>query len=152
MGIIRRAKQFIEKHQLMNNVKSLAEEMKTEVEGFYKKFKHLFDKGLRTFWDNNDNLFNKDDYDNILAQQRMSHDKFHDMEGTLKGEEILNKLLDDFDILCQIKNIRKNLPPISFSKCVELEVIAREMHSYTVPSKAHWNEVDKFSNLKSTPR
>ena len=76
MGIIIRAKQFIEKHQLMNNVKSLAEEMKTEVEGFYKKFKHLFDKGLPTFWYNNDSLFNKDDYDNLLAQQRMNHDKF----------------------------------------------------------------------------
>ena len=114
MGIIIRDKQFIEKHQLMNNVKSLAEEMKTEVEGFYKKFKHLFDKGLPTFWDNNDNLFNKDDYDNLLAQQRMNHDKFQDMEGTLKGEDILNKLEDDFDILCQIKNIRKTFHQFHF--------------------------------------
>ena len=96
----------------MNNVKSLAEEMKTKVEGFYKKFQHLFDKFLPTFWDNNHSLFNKDDYDNLLAQQRMNHDKFQDMEGTLKGEDILNKLDDDFDILCQIKNIRKNLPPL----------------------------------------
>ena len=43
MDIIIRAKWFIEKHKLMNNVKSLAEEMKTEVDGFYKKFKYLFD-------------------------------------------------------------------------------------------------------------
>ena len=72
------------------------------------------------------------------------------MEGILKGEDILNKLEDDFDILCQIKNIRKNLPQISFSKCVELEVIAREIKSYIVPSKAHWMEVDNFSKLKLT--
>ena len=70
------------------------------------------------------------------------------MEGTLKGEDILNKLEDDFDILCQINKIRKNLPPISFSKCVELEVIGQEMQSYFVPSKSHWNEVEKFSKLK----
>ena len=76
MGIIIRAKQFIEKHSLMDNVKSLEEEMKVEIEYFDKKFKPLFDKGLPTFWYNNDILFNKDDYDNILAQQRVNHDKF----------------------------------------------------------------------------
>lgn len=150
MGIIIRAKQFIEIHKLMDNVKSLVEEMKIEIEDFYKKLKPLFAKGLPTFGYNNDSLFNKDDYDNLLAQQRVNHDKFQDMEGILKGEYILNKLEDDFDILCQIKNIRKNLPPISFSKCVELEVIAREMQSYTIPSKAHWMEVDNFSKLKLT--
>ena len=103
MCIIIRPKQFIEKHKLMDNVKSLAEEMKVEIEDFYKKFKPLFDKGLPTFWYNNDSLFSKDDYDNLLAQQRVNHDKFRDIEGTLKGEDILNKLENDFNILCQIK-------------------------------------------------
>ena len=46
MGIIIRAKQFIEKHRLMDNVKTMAEEMKGEIEDFYKKFKPMFDKGL----------------------------------------------------------------------------------------------------------
>ena len=68
MGIIIRAKQFIEKHRLMDNVKFVAKEMKGEIEYFYKKFKPLFDKGIPTFWYNNDSLFNKDDYDNLLAQ------------------------------------------------------------------------------------
>ena len=134
----------------MDNVKTMAEEMKVEIEYFYKKFKPLFDKGLPMFWYNNDNLLNRDGYDNLLAQQRVNHDKFQEMEGTLKGEEILNKLEEDFDILCQIKHIKKSLPPISFSKCVELEVIAWKMQFYTVPSKAQWMEVDKYSKIKST--
>lgn len=124
MGIILRTKQFIEKHRLMDNVQTMAEGMKKEIQDFYKKFKPLFDKGLPTFWYNNDNLFNKHDYDNLLPQQRVNHDKFQDMEGTLKGEDILNKLEDNFDILCQLKHIRKSLPPISFSNCMELEFLA----------------------------
>ena len=60
----------------MDNVKSLEE----EIEDFYKKFKPLFDKGLPTFWYNNDRLLNKDDYDDLLAQQRVNHDKFQDMK------------------------------------------------------------------------
>ena len=43
----------------MDNVKTMAEGMKEEIEGFYKKFKSLFDKGLPAFWYNNDSLFNK---------------------------------------------------------------------------------------------
>ena len=80
----------------------------------------------------------------------MNHDKFQDLEGTLKGEDILNKLEDDFDILSQLKDIRKGLPPISFSNCVELEVLVWEMKAYNVPSKAQWMEIDKFSKLKLT--
>lgn len=61
MGIIIRARQFIKKHRLMENVKTREEEMKKEVQDFYKKFKPLFVKGLPSFWYNNDNLINKDD-------------------------------------------------------------------------------------------
>ena len=95
-------------------------------------------------------MFNKEDYDNILAQQRVNHDKFQEMEGTLKGEDILNKLEDDFDILSQLKYIRRSLPPISFSNCVELELLAREMQVYNVPSKAQWMDIYKLSKLKLT--
>ena len=59
MGIIIRARRFIEKHTLMENVKTMAEETKQDIQDFYKKFKPLFDKGLPTFWYNNDILFNK---------------------------------------------------------------------------------------------
>ena len=128
----------------------MEKEMKEDIQGFYKKFKPLFDKGLPTFWYNNDNLFNKEDYDNLLAQQRVNHDKFQELEGTLKGEDILNKLEDDFDILSQLKYVRISLPPISFSNYVELEVLAQEMQAYNIPSKAQWMEIDKFSKLKLT--
>ena len=134
----------------MDNVKTMAKGMKEEIKDFYKKFKPLFDKGIPTFWYNNDNLFNIEDYDNLLAQQRVNHDKFQDMEGTLKGGDILNKLEDDFDILSKLNNIRKSLPPISFSNCMELEVLAWEMQAYNVPSKAEWMEIDNFSKLKLT--
>ena len=80
----------------------------------------------------------------------INHDKFQELEGTLKGEHILNKLEDDFDILSRLKYIRRSLPPISFSNCVELEVLVREMQAYNVPSKAQSMEIDKFSKLKLT--
>ena len=49
MGIIIRAKQFIEKHGLMENVNTMAGQMKGEIQYFYEKFKPFFYKGLSTF-------------------------------------------------------------------------------------------------------
>lgn len=68
----------------------------------------------------------------------------------MKGEDIINKLEYDFDILIQLKYIRRNLPSISFSNYVELEVLAWEMQAYNVPSKSQRMEIEKFSKLKLT--
>lgn len=86
----------------------------------------------------------------IIYCLNKDHDKFQDLEGTLKREDILNKLEDDFDILSQLKYIKRSLSPISFSNCVELEVLAWEMQAYNVSSKAQWMEIDKFSKLQLT--
>ena len=68
----------------------------------------------------------------------MNHDKFQDMEKRLKAEHITSKLNDDFDILSQIQKISKDLPPVSYADCINLEVMTIEMHSYDLPSKAQW--------------
>ena len=65
-------------------------------------------------------MFSKEEYNVLLTQARMDHSKFEDLEKKLKGKSIVNKLLDDFDILAQLKVIKSNFPPISISPCVEL--------------------------------
>ena len=72
------------------------------------------------------------------------------MEGNLKGEEIIDKLGDDFSIMYQFQIIKEGLPPIYFSSCVELEVLQREIGSFEFPLQKHWNEVEKFGKMKYT--
>ena len=57
----------------------------------------------------------------------MNHDKFQDMEKGLKDELIMNKLEDDFDILSQIHKMRKDLHPVPYVDCINLEVMTMEM-------------------------
>lgn len=70
------------------------------------------------------------------------------MEGNLKGEEIIDKLGDDFSIIYQFQIIKEALPPIYFSSCVELEVLQREMGNFELPLQKQWNEVEKFGKMK----
>ena len=74
--------------------------------------------------------------------------KIGDMDINLKGEAVVDKLSDDFDILAQIKMINTNSPPISTSKCVELQVMVREMMEYETPSQNYWDHIEKFIKMK----
>ena len=76
IGIIMRAKKFIEMHKLMNKVKMAAEKMREDVKQFQLQFKDLIDKDLPSFWDKNNRLLHKNDYDRLLSGERMNHDKF----------------------------------------------------------------------------
>ena len=72
------------------------------------------------------------------------------MENNLKGENIVSKLSDDFNVLGHLREFRASLPSISYAKCIDLEISMREMKAYDFPSKEKWQEIHKFSKLKVT--
>ena len=125
-----------------------AENMREDVKQFQLQFKDVIDKGLPSFWDKDNKLLHKNDYDKLILGERMNHDKFQDMEKGLKAQQIMSKLEDDFDILSQIQKMRKDLPLVSYANCINLEVMTMEMQSYDLPSNAQWHEIDKFSKMK----
>ena len=102
-AIIIWAKKFIEKHNMMANVKAKAEQMQKEVQHFKGSFKDRVQQGLPSFWDNNGKIILKENYDSLLKAIMMDHVKFQDMEKGLKGEVIVDKLNDDFRVLNQFR-------------------------------------------------
>lgn len=97
-----------------------------------------------------DFFFSKDDYNTLFTQIRMDHSKFEDIEKGLKGEVIINNLSNDFNILDQFQVIKSNLPLISISSCVELQVLLREVMDYEIPSQSCWDQVKKLGRMKYT--
>ena len=71
-----RVNKFIEMHELMNKVKVAAKKMREDVKQFQLQFKDLIDKGLPSFWNKDNRLLHKNDYDKLLSEERMNHDKF----------------------------------------------------------------------------
>ena len=126
-------KKIMEKHNLMNEVKAKAEKMGSELQKFNEDFKILFEKGLPPFWNKKGKLLKKEEYVSSLKKARQDHSKFQNMDGNLNGEVIIDKIGDNFSILDQFQIIKDALPPISFSSCVELEVLEREMVNFEFP-------------------
>ena len=76
----------------MNEVKAKAEQMRNEVHKFEADLKLLFEKGLTSFQDKKGKLLKKEEYVASLKKVRHYNSKFQNMEGNLKGEEIIDKL------------------------------------------------------------
>ena len=99
--------------------------MQKEIKEVYVLFRPLIEKGLPPFWDENNCLLKKEAYDNLLVPKRNDHSQFENMEGNLKGETIVEKLLDIFDLLGQI--IKVKLPPPLSEEYIDLEIEARQL-------------------------
>jgi FtsZ-binding cell division protein ZapB len=142
------ARKIIGKHNHMRNVRSKAEKIEQNVQSFKDLFSQLFKRGLPSFWNNNGKMVSQEKYNVLLTQARMDHSKFEDLEKGLKGNTIVDKLTNDFEILSQFRTIKSCLPPISYASCIELEVLIKEMVDYDIPSESQWKEVERLGRSK----
>ena len=62
----------------------------------------MFDEGLPYFWDERKVMLSKGIYDDKLTQEKINHQVFQDIDKSLKGETMVAKLENDFDILSQL--------------------------------------------------
>ena len=118
----------------MKMVQDKANEMLSEVNNFKQVFKELFEDGLPSFWDEEGWMFSQEHYHSLLVQSRMDHSKFDDLEKGLTGKVIVEKLIEDFEILQKFLIIRRGLPKVSYEAYMGLEVSIQEMMECDTPS------------------
>ena len=64
----------------------------------------------------------------------MDHSKFEAMEESLKGPNLVEYLAIDFEILNKFKTVKIGLLIMSYSMCIDLEILIKEMMDYKIPS------------------
>ena len=101
------------------------------------------DKGLPFFWDSENRLLKKDDYDNLVVTKRSDHSNFEDLEGNLRGEILVTKLGDTFELLNTIKKI--SLPQTKIEEYINLEILSIQMKDLMLPTKNHFKELIKMA-------
>ena len=79
-------------------------------------FKDEISKVFPHLRDGNGDLYNKEYYLEMLKQNMKEERKFDDLKGPLRGDVALDKFTSEFEILMNLKNIFKQLPPISYEK------------------------------------
>ena len=104
--MILKTQRIVDKDSAIQKVKEKIETLQKDIKEFYVLSRPLIEKGLTPFWNENNCLLKKEVYNNLLVQKRNDHSQFENMEGNLKGETIVEKLDDIFDLLGQIIKVK----------------------------------------------
>lgn len=132
----------IEKEELTQRVHDKIKVLQEEIKATYAIFKPLMDKGLPHFWDTENRLIKKEQYDNLIVNKRNDHSNFEDLEGNLRGEELVVKLRDIFDLLNMVKRI--TFPQSEVEEYINLEILSIQMKDLMLPTKNHFKELIKM--------
>ena len=113
---------IIDKDELTKKVHNKIETLQKEIKEMYALFKPLMEKGLPYFWDAENRLLKKEQYENLIDSKINDHSNFEDLEGNLRGEVLVVKLGDIFDLLNMAKRIK--LPSPEVEEYINLELLA----------------------------
>ena len=75
--------------------------------------------------------------------KRNDHSNFEDLEGNLRGEILVTKLGDVFELLHMIKKI--SLPQTEIEEYINLEILSIQMKDLMLPTKNHLKELIKMA-------
>ena len=85
----------------------------------------------------------KEQYENLIVSKRNDHSNFEDLEGNLRGEFLVVKLVDMFDLLNMAKRIK--LPNPKIEEYINLELLAIQMKELMLPTKNQFKELAKMA-------
>jgi len=142
------ARKVVCKQKYVNNFKSKVEEMRNAIHQVKNLFHPLFNIGLPAFWDSLGKLVPAVEHQSTLLAARMDSSKFNELPGILSGPTIFDKLSDDFRILHQFRNLREFFPPMSYTQCIDLEILLKEMFDDEMLIEDHWKQIERLGRSK----
>jgi len=108
-NIVMDAKRVITKRILLQNEKPKCHELMREISTFKNMFRDVIKNGLPLFWNVNGDLYPMNNYQNLLEDRINSDNKFEKIDGTLKGQDVVELLAVDFELLHNMKNDFKEI-------------------------------------------
>ena len=78
-----------------------------------------------------------------LIECRLDHTNFTNMNQSMFGRTIVDKLVDEFEIFFAFKEACSHLQNFPYMDHIELRVLAKEMSTLDLPSVDQWKTVEK---------
>ena len=120
--------------------------MQHHVKIFKSSFAFLFQKGFPSFWEEYGKLLSQVEYQTLLVKCRLDQNIFEDMNQSLSGKTLVDKLVVDFEIINTFRTVCSQ--PISYVDHVELRVLDKEMENMELSSVDQWKTIEKFRKTK----
>ena len=89
-------------------------------------------------------------YHEKLIECRLDHANFDDMNQSLSGRTIVDKLADEFEIIFPFNEACAHIQNYSYMNHIELCLLEKEMSTFELPFADQWKTVEKFRRTKYT--
>jgi hypothetical protein len=101
-----------------------------EISTFKKKFSDVIKHGLPSLWNANGDLNPMKNYQKLLEDRRNSDSKFKNLDGTLKGKDVVELLARYFELLHNLKMIFNKSPPPFYEQYNDMDEAVRNLNDY----------------------
>lgn len=95
------------------------------------------------FWDTENRLLKKEHYEDLIVSKINDHSNFEDLEGNMRGEVLVAKLGDVFDLLNMARRVK--LPKPIVEDYINLQILAIQMKEVMFPMKNQFKELIKMA-------
>jgi hypothetical protein len=146
-SIVMDAKRVITKRILLQNVETKCHEVMREISTFKNIFSDVIKHGLPSFWNENGDLYPMNNYQKLLEDRRNSDNKFENLDGTLKGKDVVELLAGDFELLHNLKMIFRKLPPPFYEQYTDLDEAVRNLNDHKYLMGKDWKILCQFAKL-----
>ena len=120
------------------------EALQKEIKEIYAIFKPLIEKGLPYFWDTKNRLLKKEKYEDLIVSKRNNHSNFEDLEGNMRGEVLVAKSSDIFDLLNMERRVK--LPKPVTEDYINLKILSIQMKEVMLPTRNQFKELVKMAS------
>jgi len=66
----------------------------------------------------------------------------------LKGPNLVEYLITNFEILNQFKTVKIGLSTMTYATCIDLDILIKEMMDYDLPFDLQWKEIVQLGKTK----
>jgi hypothetical protein len=124
------------KRNLLQIAQNKCISVKRDINLFTNRFEKMVKIGLPSAWSDKGKFLSFEEYRKSLFIARESESKFQGMADKLRGQIIVDLLMDDFHLLWKIKKLFSNPP--TYEKYTEIDITYKHMRSFNYPSNETW--------------
>ena len=116
----------------------------SKIDYFKVIFRDVFEHGLPRFWDEQVLFLLENECQEEFQEKRNDVSNFNQLSAVIKGQDILNVLERDFNLLYKMKQTILSLPPITYFFYYNLGAYIRETLVVSFPTNSIWKRISTF--------
>ena len=132
--VITWARKVVNQYHNLETVEAKIDIMAHAIKVFVKMFEPLVKMGFPFFWKEKGGMWSQKEYYDLLIQCELDQSKFTNMQKSLSGKEIVDKLADDFKIVFNFRATCAWIPNFSYRDHMEMQVLLKETSTLELPT------------------